>query len=76
MQKKMQKQVSDQSCDSEVLDANRDFGVQLATSPELRGAVGDGSLWLTFADEGEARLARDAWSLRARLNIDFHIEIQ
>jgi len=47
----------------EVLDANRDFGVQLALEPELRAAVGSDAakLWLCFADQGEADLAREAW---------------
>jgi len=45
----------------EVLDANRDFGVQLAIEPEVRRAAADTSLWLCFADEGEAQLAREAW---------------
>ena len=45
----------------EVLDANRDFGVQLATEPEIRGVASDAQLWLCFADEGEAELAREAW---------------
>ena len=45
----------------EVLDANRDFGVQLAIEPEVRRAAGDSGLWLCFADEGEADLAREAW---------------
>ena len=45
----------------EVLDANRDFGVQLALEQELCRATGEGNLWLCFADEGEAKLAREAW---------------
>lgn len=45
----------------EVLDSNRDFAVQLATEPELRQAATDAALWLCFADEGEAELAREAW---------------
>ena len=47
----------------EVLDANRDFGIQLALEPELRAAVGDdaAALWLCFADQGEVDLAREAW---------------
>jgi hypothetical protein len=45
----------------EVLDANRDFGVQLALEPEVRKTAADDSLWLCFADEGEADLAKEAW---------------
>ena len=47
----------------EVLDANRDFGIQLALEPELRAAVGDdaAALWLCCADQGEVDLAREAW---------------
>ena len=46
----------------EVLDANRDWAIQLALEPELRAAATEASdLWLVFADEGEATLAREAW---------------
>jgi len=45
----------------EVLDANRDFGVQLALEPELQAAASAEELWLCFADAGEADLAREAW---------------
>mmetsp|Transcript_44814 Transcript_44814/g.117555 ORF Transcript_44814/g.117555 Transcript_44814/m.117555 type:complete len:300 (+) Transcript_44814:3-902(+) len=45
----------------EVLDANRDFSVQLALETEIRSAAADAALWLCFADEGEAQLAREAW---------------
>lgn len=45
----------------EVLDANRDFAVQLALEPELCSTAPEGSLWLCFADDGEAELAREAW---------------
>ena len=45
----------------EVLDANRDFAVQLALEPELSAAAPAASLWLCFADEGEAKLAKEAW---------------
>ena len=45
----------------EVLDANRDFSVQLALEPELSLGAQKDSLWLVFPDEGEAALAREAW---------------
>jgi len=47
----------------EVLDANRDFCVQLALEPELRQISDDdaAAMWLCFADEGEAQLAQEAW---------------
>ena len=45
----------------DVLDANRDFGVQLALEPELQAAASKEELWLIFADAGEADLAREAW---------------
>ena len=45
----------------EVLDANRDFGVQLAGAAEIRAAADGAALWLCFADAGEATLAREAW---------------
>jgi hypothetical protein len=45
----------------EVLDANRDFAVQLAVEPEVRAAAADASLWVCFADQGEAELAIEAW---------------
>lgn len=45
----------------EVLDANRDFGVQLALEPEVQAAASKADLWLCFADEGEADLAKEAW---------------
>ena len=44
----------------EVLDANRDFGVQLALETQLTTAAPDAALWLIFADDGEAELAREA----------------
>ena len=43
------------------LAANRDFGIQLALEPAVRATAADDSLWLCFADEGEAQLAREAW---------------
>ncbi|KAL1496080.1 hypothetical protein AB1Y20_014707 [Prymnesium parvum] len=45
----------------EILDANRDFAVLLANEPELRCGGEPGALWLCFADDGEAELAREAW---------------
>ena len=45
----------------EVLDANRDFAMQLAQEPEILAAAPDASLWLCFADDGEAELATEAW---------------
>ena len=47
----------------EVLDANRDFAVQLALEPEVQSAAASDSksLWLCFADKGEAELAAEAW---------------
>ena len=45
----------------EVLDANRDFAMQLAVEAEIRGAAPDAALWLCFADDGEAELAAEAW---------------
>ena len=51
----------DDFSNTEVLDANRDFGIQLATEPEIRAAATDAALWICFADEGEAQLAREAW---------------
>jgi hypothetical protein len=46
----------------EVLDANRDWTMQLALEKELRAAVAvPSALWLVFADDGEAALAREAW---------------
>lgn len=44
----------------EVLDANRDFAMQLVLEPEVCSA-GQESLWLCFPDEGEAQLALEAW---------------
>ena len=49
----------------EVLDANRDFAIELALEPELRETAPDDSLWLIFADAGEADLAREAWPGKA-----------
>ena len=52
----------------EVLDANRDFGVQLAIEPEVKNTVAPedaASLWLVFADDGEAELAQEAWPGKA-----------
>jgi hypothetical protein len=45
----------------EELDANRDFGVQLALEPEIVSVAPGQKLWLCFADDGEAQLAREAW---------------
>lgn len=45
----------------EELDANRDFGVQLALEPEIVSVAPGEKLWLCFADDGEAKLAREAW---------------
>ena len=47
----------------EVLDANRDFAVQLALETSIQNVVADdkAALWLCFADEGEAELAAEAW---------------
>jgi hypothetical protein len=45
----------------EELDANRDFGVQLALEPEIASFAPGEKLWLCFADDGEAKLAREAW---------------
>ena len=46
---------------TEVLDANRDFAMELAIEPEVCKAAPDASLWLCFADDGESELAREAW---------------
>ena len=51
----------DDYSNTEVLDANRDFGMQLATERELSGAAPDATMWLCFADDGESELAREAW---------------
>lgn len=48
-----------------MLDANRDFGVQLALEPEISTMAPQASLWLVFADDGEAQLAREAWPGKA-----------
>eukprot|EP00967_Tisochrysis_lutea_P116124 scaffold186645_cov35-Tisochrysis_lutea.AAC.1 len=45
----------------EELDANRDFGVQLALEPEIVSVAPADQLWLVFADDAEAQLAREAW---------------
>ena len=46
----------------EVLDANRDFAIQLAQEPEIQRAANEqAALWLCFADKGEAELAAEAW---------------
>ena len=44
-----------------MLDANRDFAIQLAIESELRQAAPDAALWLCFADDGETDLAKEAW---------------
>ena len=45
----------------EELDANRDFGVQLALEPEIAAMAPGEQLWICFADDAEAQLAREAW---------------
>lgn len=45
----------------EVLDANRDFAMQLSLQREVVSVAPGGSLWVCFADDGEVELAREAW---------------
>jgi hypothetical protein len=45
----------------EVLDANRDFAMQLALESEIVANAAADKLWLVFADDGEVELAEEAW---------------
>jgi len=45
----------------EVLDANRDFAMRLSQEPDILAAAPGASLWLVFADDGEAELATETW---------------
>jgi hypothetical protein len=51
----------DDYSNTEVLDANRDFAVQLGLERELSAAAPDATMWMCFADDGESELAREAW---------------
>lgn len=51
----------DDYSNTEVLDANRDFAMELGIERELTAVAPDATMWMCFADDGEAELAREAW---------------
>lgn len=56
----IKKVISDYS-NVQVLDANRDFSMQLAIEPRIRAVAPSTSLWVVFPDNNEVELARKAW---------------